>query len=831
MQTTIPSMRMPPRPGTTTTSRSEPSTRTISLDIPTSQVGIPVPYVCGRRRISAPNVLWVGNLRAIYETVTEVVTEDGDYFPDHEEKIERTIITQYVIGYILDMQLGLCLGPDVVLRAIYYDDEPIWEGSAGPARAVITIEENDTPLSKATIAFNGGAFNQPVDPLLTDADMPAYVGVSYIVVKDVRVDMQLMRMSFEVERFPNPLALPAAQNKQGDDINGMSAMYEVITSGWGGAGVDAGNLNTASLVTAAAQLATENNFASVLVDAEVPALSIIGNLQQQTYGFLYHNPTTGKLEYKLARQDTANIALSRKFSTRNATLTRFSKTAWADAFDVIRGIFVDRESDYEPTPVLVMGWSTGTGTNRTKRSTQIEYPYVTKAQLAVDCAARDLAVVSAPLISVQLTTDRSAAPLLPGDVVLFTWDDFNIWGWPMLVSKVRKSPINDNNVLLTLTQYILPDPSPVFEIPGPPVNPIIGISPVAPTAAAFITAPYWLAAKMRMVNPTMGGVLAVPIVLPTPGNAIQANFAAYMTNKPGATDKTEIIKQGQYPTVGQLSAPLDKFNGFEDGLVSSIEIDGVVNPANLRNVGLAGIREGGLLAFVGNEIISFESCQEIGFNQWRLNNVRRGLIDTAPVSHIAGTKIYIINNGFTQVGAAFGFPLGFAPNWRIISRTPNEELVYSKALAVNGWSPSNARSMLSPRPHDTRIDGQRASSPFTLIPENSYNVTWRTRSRTIADVRLQLDAADPSEQLTGGAYQYHRVYLRDSINAVHLLGSTPNTGSANSLIVTIPSAAAAGNASLFVRTVNQFGESIFDDILPVTVWKGSNLTLNYRLET
>jgi hypothetical protein len=83
-----------------------------------------------------------------------------------------------------------------------------------------------------------------------------------------------------------------------------------------------------------------------------------------------------------------------------------------------------------------------------------------------------------------------------------------------------------------------------------------------------------------------------------------------------------------------------------------------------------------------------------------------------------------------------------------------------------------------------------------------------------------------------GIYQQHRVYLRDSDSVLSLLGTTAdNTDDINQLAVTIPAAAAAGSGTLFVRSVNAHGESVFDDELPVTVWEGATTTSSYEIET
>lgn len=830
---------------TRTTRENVASSQSLSLNVPISQTAVPVPYVAGRRRISQPNVLWYGNPDAIYEEETvykkEVKTVLVGAYPRYvyrDEVTETWVTTLNVVGYNIDIMMGLCLGPDVRLREIYHDSKRIWSGNIGPARSVITLpgsNDDDTPFGGCQMIFHGGAFDQAPDPVMAEVDdMPGHVGLCYVIIRNVRADMDLGSIWFEVERFPNPLGLSNNNNRRADDINPKTAMVDLITNPWGGVGLPIEYITSGTFVTSANLLASEGNFASVLIETESSAYGILGVLQDQTESFIFQNPSTGKLESRLIRQ-VLNPTAQASFTGANLIdIQDFKKTSWAKTIETLRGVYVERDNNYEPTPVIVQNLS---GIRDTKgRSSMVDYPYVTKGPIALNLVSRALAKYTAPVMTATLLVNRDGADLLPGSIVLVTRNDQQLYGLLMVVTKVRKSPIDQNTVLLTVAQYKFPEGAPIYDLPGPPYDPDIDFGPRAPSAVKFITAPFWLAEKKGLANVTMENNLAVPIVLPTPANPFQASFTAEITNSPGVGRAT-LIPRGINPTYGTLFAAINRGDGFTTGLLPNIVIDSVVNPTNLRNIGSSGVREGRLFVAIGDELLSFESCTEVAPRRWQLNNVRRALLDTVARSHSVGADVHIFNNNLSNMPSTpFTMPVGFTPNWRVIGNTVNQDGRLEDGLITNSWPPSVARSSRAPRPHHTAIEGVRSLDVKTLLVGPSYNITWRTRTRNALDVRFQSDAAETAEQFfpetEDDLFQYHRVYLRDNGGVLRLLGETdPTMGNVNSLSVTVPVAAAEGPGVLFVRSVIPLGESVIDDELPVTVFKGSAGVFNYQLET
>jgi len=817
--------------------------RSLSGSVPIATVGEPIPYICGRRRISRPNVIGYSNPRGLYETTTTTDTKTyrvpGRYVgavwePAYDVEETVTTETTVAIGFIADMTLGICLGPGVVLRGIYADKEALWTGSVGPARATFTLPENETAFSKVEIAFNGGDFDQDVDPWLSSVpDQPAYVGVAYMILRGVRMDVPLEGLTIEVERFPNPASFPGARNRRNDDINCATAMIDVITNEWGGAGVPLADLDIAGTFTAASVVfGDEDNFASVVVEQETVATAVLGALQDQTYSIVYQNPGTAKIEVRPIRE-TAVPGSAKNFGrTTLLGIQGYQKSSWASTLEVLRGTYVERGNHYEPTPIMVQNVTTLTVSGRGRRSADLPYPYVTNADLGLFLASRDLASVSVPRFSASILATRYGASCLPGDVVRFSEQDYGFWGVPVVVEKVRKAPLKENTVLLTVSEYVLPDTSPLFDTPEDPYDPGIDYNPKTPTGVLSITSPYWIAARAGRVTPDTSQNVVYPLLFPTPANDMQLSYEAYIANMPGVTGETLVQANGVYTTYAQLGVAISRWDGLQDGQLATITIDGVVNGVNLKTYSTSDQRAGRPLVFIGNEIFTFASATQTGPSQWQLNGVKRALLDTVAVNHAPGAGVYIVDGADRNiVPLAFNYPLAYTPQWRLISTTINGKQRIQDALAYNGWNSANLPRTLRPvRPHDTRIAGVRSDTPQTLVVGDTYNVTWRTRGRASPSIAFQNDPAEPSEGTTGQNVTFHRVYIRDSTNTLRLCGATQDDGNYNSLVVTIPGTVIEGTGTLFVRSVNQHGESLFDDTLPVEVWAGSNRTVRYAIE-
>ncbi len=815
-----------------TTGTGEPG----SIPTPLAEPGRPIPYGVGRFRVVRPNAIWYGNLRPIYEVTSEVeTTGDEEYEPvsGGAVKTEEEIVTKTykTIGYNLSMQFSICLGPGVVLRAMGVGEQTLWTGTAGPARTEITVASNETIISGKVI-FSGGDFDQLPDPFLEEFidpyQLPGYIGVAHIIIADLRVDQLGSAYPwFEVERFPNPLGLSSGDNRIGDDLNLASALADYVGSEWGGAGAGTDAIGT-SFATAAATLANEGNAVSLQLDQENTAADIIKLLSIQADGIVYEDPDTGLVEFKLFRRasiDPLNVA--KLTSTNSSRIGRFERDAWPATRNKLRVTYTRRDKGYERDSILGYTFNAINDRFKANRSATIDFPICNTTDLAKTLLARELGKAGVPLSAGEVETTRTGGvgDLLPGDPVQVLMAD-RVQPITGFATRVRRFGLSENRLIVSFLEYPSQNANVVFDAETG-LGDALTIGPVKPTAVVIKQAPIFLARRAVGTSTTVTNTLLRAIVLPTPDSHLQASFHAFVSNRPGAGGLVGVVRASDYPTVGKLESAMGQFDDMDDGTISSIDVADVINPIFMQSEGATGVTEGRLFMMIDDEILSFEGASENLDGSWTLTNVHRALLDTAPQAHAANASVFIIGSNFSMISSGFKYPSAYVPQWRITSNTAfaegNPETDY---VATTSFDMTFNRLILPPRPHDTKIEGAARSTSLTnvfgevgliLSPGEEIDVTWRTRSRNALTVSKQTDAAEDSELDPYGDYQLHRVMIRDSGGTLRDCGATADDGNYNALTVNVHASTALGRGNLFVRAETVYGNSKYEDQVPVFI--------------
>jgi hypothetical protein len=798
-----------------------------SGNIPSASLGGIVSQVLGRKRVANHNLIWTGNIRPVTETITSVKTwvEEVDLGGGYTEKVTNTetITTVTTIGYLIDMMLGICLGDDVHLVGIYVDGTRVWNGDVGPARTSFTIPAGESFLSGVTCYFAGGEYDQAPDPLIDVADFPGHVGIATILLKDIRADFTMGQMSFEVIRIPNPLGLSTGVNRTGDDLNIVSALVEVMTNEWGWGGLDI-NLVDDTIFTAMAVIAdNEGNIVSMKIDSEAGVNEIIGALQDQGSMIIFENPATQLVEGKMIRPTSINYVTMPRFNTGNIDEFRqWEKAGWRDTLEQARGLFTERDAEYNEVPVFIQNAANIAQSGRGKKTATFNYPFVPNKALALTLLGRDMGKIAAPNYSFSLVTSRKGAQLLPGDIISVFWPDFDVINVPMLIQSVRKQELNSRQVVLALKQIDFPETSALFGAGGGPYDPGFDVEPKTPLGMTAITAPYFLVRSGNGISSLDGNPLAYPLILAQAANNFQASFNAYVNNIPGASGEVRIVESAPYPTYALLNGAMTQYAGFDTGEVASIVIDNVVNASNLIDVAEAGVRSGRLFMFIGNEILSFEDATNNGDGTWTLSSVHRALLDTVFEAHADNSPIYIMTNNFAAVSDnGFAVPVGYTPEFSVVSNGVTKQGLIADAFIDDPWLPTAIRHLAPPRPHNTKVDGNArstAGTPVNVTEGASVTVTWATRRRISTVVALMLDAAESPETFDT-ATQEHHVYHRSAGGVVTEIGN-PAGYVANTATFTMPNVT-DGAGTIYVEAEMMIAgilyKSQFQDRIPVTV--------------
>ena len=814
-----------------------------SMSTPNIEGGGMVPYLCGRSRIFSPATAWFGNLQLQYKTEPEVQTKDleefeyigvgggsgggGDVGNTDFTPASKTVENEVIKGYRLDVHLGLCLGPDVHMKAIYLDNTKKWEGDASGARTVIGFSEIDEENFWADFIFYDGRFNQTFNGTdIYGIDPPGYVGIAMLVLSGANATNVFPRVSVEVYRNPNPLnLLPEVNANEDFDVNPMTAAADYIINQWGGAGVVPQAVDEVSFTAAATRLAEEGIFVTIFNQEPSSAVEILNDIEDVAQCYFYQDPEDDKIKVRLVRYDLYDFNTALAVDESNSSVIRdFSKRSWIHASTRSVARYTSREKNYDDDIIMAQSPMVS-GSLRQDNTATYNYPIVMKAEIAAICVSRDMIVLNQPAWRGELQINRQGAGLKPGDCFMLTRKEYNIENLPMIVNS-RRDIAGDVGIQISFSELIDFRGDVLYTVPEPSLWEPIDIDPTTPDDAMVISAPYyiqiWAGYDDRIWNRKIK--VCTPVYLVEPFNKAQWRFDVRLMNYPNfesenVGNKPIINQDVLYSSVAQLPAGLGEYDGWSNGIVPSLTINGVTRPQYIKPSGIDGVIEGSIFAFVNDEIMSFEGATDEGTGVWTLTNVHRGLLDTVPQAHPVGSKIWIINGNWTdRIGMSFDIEPDYIPELMFCAVTQRDRQEDGGYIYTD-WTPDD-RVNRPLRPVDTRINGNRGTgTPLALTLSENIEVSWKTRSRAkIKKVAIFSHSAHAPEVTNNGTWQTHKVWLTDFAGTDHDLGeTTPSPPDANSLDVTIPGSAATGLGHIWVQAQGTFGVAMQAERYPVNI--------------
>lgn len=807
-----------------------------SASLPQSTPGGMVAYVIGRERIFQPNTLWYGNLEVHYEVDSEIKTDDvpetigiggggGGGGPGNVStgKVTSPKVneTKTVSGYDLDVHLSVCLGPDVHLLSVYEDNERVWDGHTSGARTPI-----DTISGKLIekLVFYDGRNNQVLGAEIAGINPPNYVGIAMVICLAINNTDTFPQLSFEVARYPDHLNLGPGVNHNDDyDVNPMTAAYDIITNPWGGGAVSTGRIDEVSFTAAAVRLAEEGIFISIInQNPGTTPRQILDMIEDQIFGYIFEDPEDGLIKCRLIRWDLYDFDNAIRINESNISELRdLSKGSWVGAATKSVASFTSRENNYSEDIVMAQSPMVA-GDTKSVEPARYSYPMAMTSEVAAKCLARDMIIFNQPTWSCEVQSNRVLANALPGDLVLLSWEEYQLEDIPFYVNK-RSDVAGDVAIVTTLSELINFRDTVLFAFPETSLFDPPNTEPTSPISAQVISAPYWIQTRIyddELYNKKID--ICTPIYLVEPFNSIQTAFDVRMLNfpdqaSPPVGEQPVVNRAALYSSVGQLADPITSLDGFANGIMASLTISGVLRETYMKTVGHGGVRRGEIFMFVDDEIMAFEMCDNLGAGVWELTNIHRGLLDTAPADHAAGTKIYITNGNWEdRIGMSFDIVPEYIPLFKFCSIVPDDKQK-DEGLTYSDWEPDD-RINRPLRPMAIEINGNRSATPFNCTASDNLVITWKTRSRNkIRKVPIFSDDTHEPEYYNNGSTQKHRVWITDSGGTDYNLGTTTDSPvDPDTLNVTVP-ATALGPGTLWVEAYNNWGASIQAEHYPINI--------------
>lgn len=730
---------------------------------PRSNQGDPINLVYGTVKLLSPNTLWTGGFlgKAITKKVSTGLFSS------------KRVTTGY--DYYIGMQLGLCLGPNVRVRKIWFGKYLGWSGllTGGNSVAINNLElfggANRNGGVQGTVYFYDGDVPQTQDPYLVHhigAGVPRYNGLAHLVFAENTVSYrgfyfgkssQIEAVAVEVDCFNNTLGIPDNKHiaPNGFDANPAEVLYNLLTHTYARLGIDVARIDTVSFLEAANTLYDEGHGMSLQVSSAARGSELIPEILKQINGTVYQDPVTGKFVLGLQRQNYDKYELPEITVDNLSEVTNYTRNMWSDTVNQVRVMFKNRDDNYQDRTPAMWQDAGNIAASGKVRSSQVSHPGCYDPDLAQFLATRTGAALSVPLFSCDLKVNRAVGQTLrPNAVFRLNVRRLGIKKLIMRVREVDLGELEDGKVTVSAFQDVYASNVVTIGAPVPSAWEGGTPEPDAITVAKVIGAPYYF---IKQADVPLVGVLdstGLIWALAVPPDAASVGFSGYLspdfTVPPffGFTNRTQMLDTVQYIRGGRVQvayastvADDDGFDSGGTGMVvygldpGSLSDGWVPTTSTDSDIQTLGVN----LMLVGNEIMAYRTVTSIGGGAYRLTNLRRALFDTTFETHNVDDRVYFLTSGDGLSDAAYA--ANFAQDVRLTDITPRGQYAVDSAADI-AFAMDSRTHRPSPPAYIT-IDGTR--QPATVANSTSPAIAWRERNRLTDNVAFYDDAASTAE--------------------------------------------------------------------------------------
>lgn len=499
------------------------------------------------------------------------------------------------------------------------------------------------------------------------------------------------------------------------DANPVDVIQDLLTGSWGRLGFESSVIDAASFEAARVTLAAEQHGYSRQMAEPRRAKEWIGEIIQQIGAVLWVDQTVGKFKIKLLRADYTLGAVPQYGDQNVVAIEDYATGSWRETINQVRITYPDRFNNYNQGSMTARNPANAVGQDRSGqggrvRQKTIDYPGVREQSVAAYVAKRDLAVLSRPFAKLRMVATREAATLSPGDVIALTWDDFGLAQLPYRVLDVDVGQLHDNRVSVSLIVDAFADQMSgdgghfdTFYLPVP-----------APLTRKLVTeAPYWLQARAESQGIINNAEIQRSLVVATPDDG--ATSYRVDASVAGAVWGNVDLPETRFGLAGKVAVgyakelePYDTTTGLVvEALSGALDASLTWTAFDVQTYGQS------LLVTARGEIMAYESVTDLGGGQYRLNNVWRALLDTAPHDHSVGDDVFWLNNpndatdflvDVKYVGRR-GFSTSLALGMDEYVK-PHQSITWDSGYDLPVSLSHRGRAALTPRPADFLVNGE-----------------------------------------------------------------------------------------------------------------------------
>ena len=621
---------------------------------------------------------------------------------------------EYTVGYWygLGAHLALCHGPLDAITEIRVGERVAWSGNV-TGNTTITI---DNPNLFGGEEREGGV-QGPVDILMggptqgrsaylqerLGADIPAFRGVVSLILRRVWVaamNPYIKPWSVRAKRVPRQWY--AAKAEISGDANPAHIVRECLTNGEWGMGYPTSDIDDASFMAAAHALHAEGFGLSLLWNKEETIEDFILSVLRHVDGLLYVHPRTGLFTLKLARDDYTLSSLPTFDPGNILRIEEFTRPSWGEITNQVTVVYRDGATDKDGS-VTVQDIA-AVQLNGGVVATTVNYPGISRAELANRVAMRELKQLVSPLAKCTFVANRQASGLNIGDVVKLSWPPYGIDQMVMRVARIAYGELANGAVRVECVQDIFGLPQSVYSAP-PPSGWTEPTSLPAPCPhQTLFEVPYWSVVKdfTGESQSLLGDIDDLDGLVAACGSRPSSDafgFKALARVSGSFTEKGF----GIFTPTALLTAMLPQSAAqVSVGLTSGIDLEEVT--------------AGGLTVIDGEwlKVVSLNLATQTV-------TLERGMLDTVPASHPAGSRIWFVD-GFRHYLTP-EYVAGETVRVKLLTRTARGTL--PEAAATEMSLPLDKRFIRPYCPGNAQINGKR----YPTVVAGEINVSWATRNR------------------------------------------------------------------------------------------------------
>jgi len=635
--------------------------------------------------------------------------------------------------YFAGLHLVFCHSLDKLL-AIRVGDKTAWEGNV-TANAALALDkpnlfggEGREGGVKGTVDVCFGLPSQGRNgylQLILGTNIPAFRGLFALVARKCMVaanNPYIKEWSILGQRTRTGWLEELADIVASDgwiDMNPAHILRETLTNTtWGGLGYPESDLDAASFEYAAWVLGSgdapeQEDFGLSLLWAKNSSVEdFLQVILNHIDGILYVSHLTGLLTLKLVRSDY-NAAMLPVLNTSNVLeLVDYASRTASEAINQVTINWVDRNNNPQATTVQDIAGVARMGGQ--VNSTALDFVGIADPILASKVAARELQQLCMPIASCTLVINRKQAQLEPGDCFVFDWEPLGVSGMVMRVDQVEMGTLAEGQIRITAARDVYGMGTITLTEPAESMwsNPLT--EPANAVLRRLEEMTWWQFVRQygesAAVLDELDDASTMLTCFCSRPSSDALNYEMWTRNV-GATDWAK-RDTDSFPFVGALATALTP------AVSSVIQLQEGALDTDMVQVGT--------YAALGDELVAVTAVDPVNVTV----TVNRGVLDTIPVAHAAGEKMWF-HQGFFGLDKT-DRAAGEAVEVKILPSTSLGRLALEDAATDNV---SCVGRMMRPYPPgNVQINGARW--PASIGAAAELTVTWAHRDRTLQTVTL-----------------------------------------------------------------------------------------------